>query len=200
MVSAAPALKNYVDDPLILTKEERDELASFDKEIFTTRQQIVEMTKQIARTQQAKISRLREIATEKGIFAKELENLRSSSGDPYVEQEREKRFLDYGGIRVAVDYGCRRALATIKIGEAVFPLQWAYYCSWCGGWIKGDPNKVMSHMPLSVITQIPARGHSQEPSTMLRDFCRICGKDVGISEERLQFAKSFLAKIQKEEN
>lgn len=133
-----------------LNDDERRELAGFDVEISKLRQQ--------------KISRLRELAMQKGISALKLEDLKPECGKPFVEEARR-------------DSGYKRAIVRDET-RSLYP-ELAYLCAserdihfenkedTCG-WVRGEAREERYN------NIGPPRG-----SAGIRYYCKICGKMVG---------------------
>ena len=121
------------------------------------RRELAELDSGVARLQQQKISKLRELARKKRIAAERLEDLKSECGRPFVEQK---------------GYGYKIAAAASKAKP--FSQELAYLCiseyetrrgkDTCG-WVKGEP-KSEKYDNLG-----PLCG-----SAGTRYYCRICGK------------------------
>jgi len=113
---------------------------------------------------------LRKIAAEKGIIAPTLEELKSKSGKPFIEEELKGRTKG--------DY--KRALIEDSIMGRVRTIETAYFCQFrlaqflkeedkdgCG-WVKGRP--VEKPYPLS-------------GSAGIKYHCRVCDKEIGEADE-----------------
>jgi len=130
--------------PLVLNEEEKKKVQSFDLEIL--------------KVQKEKIEYLRSLAREKDITAACLKDLKSESGSPFIELQRERKGYEY-----------REAKSSDKT-------EVAYLC--CGmyikedkdscGWVKGRP-KEQEYDEIGVIAG----------SAGIRYYCKICGKEIG---------------------
>src|SRR4030042_5918068 len=117
--------------------------------------------------QTKKILYLREAARKKGITAERLEDLKSESGRPFVE---EKSRGDCWG------HNYRKAVVTEKKSFGLHTVETAYLCrgmyskedpDGCG-WVIGSPIE-KKYDEISILSG--SRG--------IRYYCRICGKQIG---------------------
>ena len=130
-----------------LTDSERQELADFDL--------------RINELQQRKVSKLRELARQKGVSALKLEDLKSECGEPFVEE---------------VGHGSsKRAIARDKANPHCPELAYLCVSEYEGlagkdtcGWVKGEPRREQYD------NIGPLCG-----SAGIRYYCIICGKMVG---------------------
>ena len=140
--------------PFELTEEERRELADLESKIGEFKRQ--------------KVSKLRELARQKGVSALKLEDLKSECGKPFVEE------TDCGSFQMVI----------VKDEARIGHYEFAYRCAsqyenlfgagnkdTCG-WVKGAPREE----PYDNIG--PLCG-----SAGTRYYCIICGKMVGEFQE-----------------
>ena len=130
--------------PLVLDEKEKKKVQSFDLEIL--------------KIQKERIEYLRSLAREKGIITSRLEDLKSKSGEPFIELQREREGHEH-----------REAKSSDKT-------EVAYLC--CGmyikedkdscGWVKGRP-KEQEYDEIGVMAG----------SAGIRYYCKICGKEIG---------------------
>lgn len=134
------------DPPLELDKNEKSELDNFDIAIMLA--------------ECDKIVRVREIARQKGLTAASLEDLKSESGELFVEIDRQK-----------TDHCLYHTASTKEKKNEIAYLCCSMYIddskTGCG-WVKGSPTK----FPYDEMG--PMCG-----SKGYRHFCKICGKKIG---------------------
>ena len=120
---------------------------------------------------------LRKIAKEKGIIAPILEDLKSSSGKPFLEKAQESREM-YRKAVVLKPIEARHRFPSLNISETAFFCHSIYLLQndedSCG-WVKGDPIKE-KYNEIGLLSG----------SAGVRYYCPICGKLVG--EERSVFS------------
>jgi hypothetical protein len=144
------------DNPLILTGKEKKTMAGFEAQISVICQQ--------------KLSFLREAARKKGITAATLDDLKSKSGEPFVEEKEKKT------------WGREYRLATVTEDSPItgksMVTETAYFCcdmfsvfskenensDGCG-WVKGQPIQ-KAYDDIGVLSG----------SAGYNIFCKICGK------------------------
>ncbi len=144
--------------PLKLDKKEKNDLAILNVEMATAARKKLEIIRGAARRQ--------------GIIADKLDDLKSESGQPFVEEKTKRSFFGQN-FRIAV------VRMDVSIAEKTLPVveETAYLCKAlysCGGekdscgWVKGNPR----HENYDDIG--PLSG-----SAGVRYYCKICGKLIG---------------------
>jgi hypothetical protein len=114
---------------------------------------LAEINTEIASLEHKKLQLVRSAAKRQGIIADKLSDLKSESGQPFVEEENEKIFK----------------LAMVKKGSEI--LEIAYLClnphNSCG-WVKGNP-EYKNYDDIGFLSG----------SAGTEYYCKICGKFLG---------------------
>ncbi len=116
--------------------------------------------------QRKKILYLREVARKKGITAEKLEDLKSESGKPFVEEKRKGHWgHDYRRAVVTEDKSFGPHIAeTAYLCQGIYSKEDPDSC----GWVIGDPIEE-KYDEIEVLSG--SRG--------TRYYCGICGKQIG---------------------
>lgn len=145
-----PRMPHKLEDPVLqLNDEDRSELGSIDAMVI------------LAQCQRAKV--LRKRAQEQGLIATTLEDLRSKSGKPFVEDDKKKTYRNYRTAQTQEDeYEIAYLCQPRFIGEDG-PTEG----SGCG-WVKGEPIE-SRYDDLGFMCG--SKGY--------RQYCKICGDQIG---------------------
>lgn len=137
---------HFPDDPALeLNEAERQRLNAFDFGVVVS--------------QLAKTHHLRELARAKGLAAMNLEDLKSKSGKPFIEDDRQNTHRDY---------------RTARTQEKEYEIAYLCCCMYFDdskkgcGWVKGKPQE----------TNYDEIG-PMSGSAGFRQFCKICGTKIG---------------------
>jgi len=147
------------DNPLILSEEEKQELARFNS--------------QLSKIQGDKITYLREIARRKGITASTLKELKSKSGKPFVEVKSKRTFgQDYrtAAVKGEVPAELKKLNLPMQIRETAYLCHEMYSkkkTDSCG-WVKGNPI-ARSYDDIGILSG----------SAGTQFYCKICNKMIG---------------------
>lgn len=137
---------HFPDDPVIdLSQRERDDLNVFDVACTLA--------------QANKERYLKELARRQGLAAMKLEDLKSKSGQPFVEDDQKKTYLSY-----------RTASTQESEYEVAYLCRSRYFDdsqSRCG-WVKGKPREA-KYDDIGFLCG----------SSGYRQFCKICGEQIG---------------------